>query len=47
MIVQDICTGTGSSSPTNFALNGTTLFLTATDATHPSRLWDLVPGATK
>jgi hypothetical protein len=38
-LVRDIYAGPSSASPTNFALMGTSLFFTATDASHPIRLW--------
>jgi ELWxxDGT repeat protein len=38
-LVQDIYPGSLSSNPTGFVAMGTTLFFTATDATHSSRSW--------
>ena len=38
-MVQDIYAGAASSNPTNLVASGSSLFLTATDATHPSRLF--------
>src|SRR5262249_3653057 len=38
-LVLDIYTGPTSSSHKNFARMGNSLFLTATDASHPTRLW--------
>jgi ELWxxDGT repeat protein len=41
VMVQDIYPGSTSSNPGKFVVFGTTLVFTATDATHPLRLWSL------